>query len=420
MARSAEQTEEGDRSSRARDAAVGVLMTLRENGHTAYFAGGCVRDELLGLLPQDYDIATDARPERVRALFKRTDFVGASFGVVLVKTEGFIVEVATFRSDGPYSDKRRPDYVEFSNAQGDAMRRDFTVNALFLDPKEAVGADGVRGDVIDYVSGLADLRAGVIRAVGLAEARLAEDHLRALRAVRFAARLNFEIEAETARAVAGDAANLAGVSRERVGVEVRKMLAHPTRGRAVDLLTSLGLLRSVFGVDQSGDSGDALARVGDDAQTALAAIALLRDSGDDDDGRIAVIRDSLCLSNEESDFLSRCSAALRLLPKWSDLSVAKQKRLASSDGFEPAMAITAVRQPTLAERIRRDVVELSQTPSGIKPAPILTGSDLIAAGLRPGPEFRFLLESVYDAQLEDRVATIESAMELVRSLRVRE
>ena len=139
MARSAERTEEGDRSSRARDAAVGVLRTLRENGHTAYFAGGCVRDELLGLLPQDYDIATDARPERVRALFKRTDFVGASFGVVLVKTEGFIVEVATFRSDGPYSDKRRPDYVEFSNAQGDAMRRDFTVNALFLDVGE-VGA----------------------------------------------------------------------------------------------------------------------------------------------------------------------------------------------------------------------------------------------------------------------------------------
>ena len=420
MARSAERTEEGDRSSRARDAAVGVLRTLRENGHTAYFAGGCVRDELLGLLPQDYDIATDARPERVRALFKRTDFVGASFGVVLVKTEGFIVEVATFRSDGPYSDKRRPDYVEFSNAQGDAMRRDFTVNALFLDPTEAIGAEGIRGEVIDYVNGLADLRAGVIRAVGLAGARLNEDHLRALRAVRFAARLGFEVEAETAKAVAGDAANLAGVSRERVGVEVRKMLAHPTRGRAVDLLTSLGLLRAVFGVEQSGDSGDPLSRVAGDAQTALAAVALLPGAGDDDESRIAVIRDSLCLSNEESDALTRCSAVLRLLPRWDRLSVAKQKRLAASGGYEPAMAITEVREFALADHIRRGVVELSRTPSGIKPVPILTGSDLIASGLRPGPEFRFLLESVYDAQLEGRVVNMESAMELVRSLRVRE
>src|SRR5690606_2366392 len=171
-----------------------IASTLRSHGHIAYFAGGCVRDALLGHPPTDYDIATDATPDRVQSLFDRTAAVGAHFGVVLVKRRGVTVEVATFRSEGPYSDQRRPDSVTFSDPESDARRRDFTINALFLDP--------LAGDkVIDFVGGRQDLKAGVVRAVGDPEARLAEDHLRALRAVRFTARLGFRLDQATAKAI---------------------------------------------------------------------------------------------------------------------------------------------------------------------------------------------------------------------------
>jgi len=220
-------------SGQAREAAAAIVRALRDKGFTAYLAGGCVRDELLGLEPIDFDVATDARPDAVQALFRRTAAVGASFGVVLVKERGVTVEVASFRSDGPYTDKRRPDHVEFSDAEHDAQRRDFTINALFLDPfhggpalragrasygsesrTTTTGAESrttesgsesratesgsesrttSESGVLDFVGGLTDLRAGVVRAVGDPEKRLAEDHLRALRAVRFAARYGFEI-----------------------------------------------------------------------------------------------------------------------------------------------------------------------------------------------------------------------------------
>src|SRR5262245_23713534 len=226
----------------ARAAAVAIVRRLREAGHTAYFAGGCVRDELLGLAPTDYDVATDARPDKIRSLFRRTAEVGVAFGVVLVtpgKDEGAedpaTVEVATFRSDGPYSDKRRPDAIEFGGPEQDARRRDFTVNALFLDP-QAPG-DGI----IDLVGGKADLQRRVIRAVGDAEARLSEDHLRALRAVRLAARLGLAIDAATAAAVRAHTRHRRGVSRERIGDEVRKRLAHASRAEAVRTLEDLGL-----------------------------------------------------------------------------------------------------------------------------------------------------------------------------------
>ena len=225
-------TTTGDRSGvpphPGREAAVSIVRQLRARGRVAYLAGGCVRDELLGLVPKDYDVATDASPDEVRRLFRRSGLVGAAFGVVLVRQSGVAVEVATFREDGPYSDQRRPDRGVCSTPEADARRRDFTINALFRDPL-AEGGDGI----IDHVGGVADLRAGVIRAVGDASARLAEDHLRGLRAVRFAARLGFEIEPVTRGAIAADAAALRGVSPERIGEEMRRMLGHPSRGRAV-------------------------------------------------------------------------------------------------------------------------------------------------------------------------------------------
>ena len=225
-------------SSSARRAGELIIKTLTEKGHTAYFAGGCVRDALLGRTPKDYDVATDATPDRITTLFPRTAEVGAAFGVVLVKTGKEVTEVATFRSEGSYSDRRRPDSVTFSNPAEDAKRRDYTVNALFLDP--LLGADhphshpvieqtpgvviaphGSHGRVIDFVGGLPDIKQRVLRAVGDPDQRLAEDHLRALRAARLAAKLGFHLDEGTAGAIRRHAADLQGVSRERVGEEIR-------------------------------------------------------------------------------------------------------------------------------------------------------------------------------------------------------
>ncbi len=206
-----------------REAAVEVVRRLSEAGYTAYFAGGCVRDRLMGLEPTDYDVASDARPEQVGALFGGAHRVGESFGVMLVSAMGHQIEVATFRSDGFYSDGRRPDTVTFSDAGHDARRRDFTINGLFEDP--------LSGRVIDFVGGQADLEARLIKAIGDPEARLAEDRLRMLRAVRFAARFSFAIDAATAEAIRGGAEDLGRISRERIGQEVRRMLTD--RNRAV-------------------------------------------------------------------------------------------------------------------------------------------------------------------------------------------
>ncbi|QKK09997.1 MAG: CCA tRNA nucleotidyltransferase [Planctomycetota bacterium] len=246
-------------SEHARGTAASIVRRLREAGHVAYFAGGCVRDELLGLDPVDYDVATDARPDAIQAMFRKTAAVGASFGVVLVKEAGGVVEVATFRSDGPYTDNRRPDRVEFADAAHDAERRDFTINALFLDPLAAEDSASIHGHVIDHVGGMADLRARVIRAVGDPERRLAEDHLRALRAVRFAARFGFAIEQGTASAIREHASDLEGVSRERVGDELRRMFLAETRAEAAGLLDELSLDGVVLGVVPTAARGSALA-----------------------------------------------------------------------------------------------------------------------------------------------------------------
>lgn len=289
---------------------------LRGAGHEAYFAGGCVRDELLGLTPSDYDVATDAVPARIASLFRSTNEVGAAFGVVLVKVRGVVVETATFRSDGSYSDKRRPDSVRFSDAREDAARRDFTVNALFLDPfaRDGGEASPLGGVVIDYVGGVADLRAGVLRAVGEAEKRLGEDHLRALRGVRLAARLGFEIEEGTRRAIRADASALLGVSRERVGDEVRRILAHPSRARGVALMEELGLARAVLGdgAPSAGPDAGLVAglEAGVGAMVALGAWLLERGEGE---AGVPRARERLCLSNDETKELRGMLEARRAI-----------------------------------------------------------------------------------------------------------
>lgn len=416
----------------ARNAAEHVVRTLTGAGHVAYFAGGCVRDELLGLTPTDYDVATDATPDRITSLFPRTSEVGAHFGVVLVKHRDEVIEVATFRSDGDYSDRRRPDAVTFSNPRDDAQRRDFTVNALFLDPIASgpapEGASVVthpsRGRIIDFVGGISDLEARTLRAVGDPDKRLAEDHLRALRAVRLAARLSFIIDPATAEAIRRHARELQGVSRERIGEEVRRMAEHPSRAVAAKLIHELGLEAPVF--TWTGDQGprtwSVLAALQPESGFAATLAAWALDLGLKPGEETAVVqawRKALMLSN---DTKAQLSAILNTLPTlelgWSSLSVARQKRLAAGPWFSETMNVFHAANPTGAAAVEERLRELAATPSGLWPQPFVSGDDLVALGMKPGPRFKEILDGVLDAQLEGRVTNREEALELARRMGV--
>ncbi len=435
----------------ARQVALAIVRSLRSAGHTAFFAGGCVRDELLGLSPTDYDVATDATPDRISALFRRTNEVGAAFGVVLVTLgpqEGLAaaatVEVATFRSEGPYTDRRRPDRVSFSDPRADALRRDFTINALFLDPEgdgplPPVIADVATvphpvpgmGRIIDLVGGVEDVRRRLLRAVGEPDARLAEDHLRALRAVRLAARLGFAIDPPTASAIRRHARELLGVSRERIGDELRRILAHPTRAAAIELLQSLELDAPVLAeahsaseprilrLVSSGPGQAAAEPLHSSLGLALAAWALDRGLRPDPQAIESVVarwRDALCLSNDESQAFREVLHAYRhLCTGWLSDRVPAQKRAVRS-GFEGGLVLLGITHPAAAAQVATRLEELRATPSGLRPAPLVTGDDLVAAGYKPGPAFKGVLERVYDAQLEDRIQTREQGMELAHTL----
>ena len=214
-----------------------VIACLRENGHIAYFAGGCVRDMVRGLTPKDYDIVTDARPEAVQTLFERTFAVGAHFGVIVVLENSFQFEVATFRSDDAYIDGRHPSAVHFSSPEEDAQRRDFTINGMFYDP--------VAEQVIDLVGGQADITAKLVRAIGEPAKRFAEDRLRMLRAVRFATALDYQIDNQTWEALVANAPSINQISAERIRDELVRIFLSPNRVRGWDLLDSSGLMRAI-------------------------------------------------------------------------------------------------------------------------------------------------------------------------------
>lgn len=410
-----------------REAARKIVRELRDAGHVAYFAGGCVRDELLGLEPADYDIATDADPDRIRAIFPRTTLVGAAFGVVLVSMGARTLEVATFRADGPYSDRRRPDSVTFSDAEADARRRDFTVNALLLDP-EAEPDDndrslGARGHIIDFVGGLSDLRDRVLRAVGDPEARLAEDHLRALRAVRFAARLDLTVHPHTAAAIREHASDLIGVSRERIGEEIRRTLTHPTRNRGVELLHDLALDSPVLNEPTvRGPYPTFAALPADDCPFpfALAALAIDRHGPELPVGPVVRRwRSALMLSNADRDDLeSTLTLASHLRAGWVSAQVRQRKRWAANPHFEWALHLIG-RDSALFDEIRADFERLRESPGGIGPVPLVDGQALLDAGIRPGPAFGRILSELYDLQLEGRILTRDDAIAKARELAAR-
>ncbi len=394
-----------------RTAAVESVRALVDAGFVAYFAGGSVRDRRMGSTPTDYDVATEARPETVGDLFRNAHYVGEAFGVMLVRRHGHLIHVATFRTDGVYSDGRHPDSVSFSDAEHDAARRDFTINGLFEDP--------LTDTVIDHVGGQADLDARLIRAIGEPCERLGEDALRMLRAVRFAARFEFAIEEGTAEAIRAGAGDLRGVSRERIGEELKRMLSHPNRATAARWLQELGLDQAVLNGSHHGADPIRLSRLPSDAPYSTALAAWLLDRGVPGDeppvDRALGWSRALLLSNADQHSLCRSLAIHETLTgTWAGLGIAAQKRLAAEPDFEQALAILETADPEAAAEVRRHIQELART--GLSPSPLITGDDLIDLGLSPGPAFRGVLDAVYDAQLEGGLRNRDEALALARAI----
>jgi len=442
-----------------KDFAISIIQTVRRHGFQAYLVGGCVRDLLLKREPADYDVATSAMPAQVMEIFPETYAVGVQFGVVLVPLpedqrtsahesappKSQAVEVATFRSDLGYSDGRRPDEVRFTqDPREDVARRDFTINGMLLDP--------VSGEVLDFVGGRKDLEAGIIRTIGDPERRFAEDKLRLLRAVRFAARFEYEIETETLSAVQRQAHEIQAVSCERVRDELTRMLTEGHARHAFLLLDESGLLKEVLpeisamkGVEQPPEfhpEGDVfvhtlllLEHLPSPCPPTLAWGALLHDVGKPAtfrvapdrirfDGHVDVgvkIAEEICerlrFSNHDAaQILALVDNHMRFghATRMKESTLKKFLRLPAFDehlALHRADSLASHRNLSTYEFIQKKLTEIP--PEKIRPTPLVTGDDLIAAGYLPGPKFREILEAVEDAQLEGRLLSHESALEFV-------
>jgi poly(A) polymerase len=437
-----------------KDFATSIIQTLRQRGFQAFLVGGCVRDLLLKREPKDYDVTTDATPQQVMEIFPDTYAVGAQFGVVLVPEPARdeespsgrgAVEVATFRSDIGYSDGRHPDEVRFSaDPREDVARRDFTINGMLLDP--------VSGEVIDYVGGQKDLEAGVIRTIGNPEQRFAEDKLRMLRAIRFAARFEYAIDPSTFAAIQKLAQQIDVVSRERVRDELTRMLTEGHARRAFLLLDESGLLQQVLpeisrmhGVAQPPEfhpEGDVfvhtlllLDSLPQPCPPTLAWGALLHDVGKPATFRVAPdrirfdnhvevgvkIAEEICarlrFSNDET---AQILALVENHMRFGHVSRMKEstlKRFMRLPAFEQHLALH--RADSLASHGNLSTYEFLQQrraeipPEKMRPVPLVTGDDLIAAGHAPGPKFRQILDAVEDAQLEGRLISRHDALTFI-------
>jgi len=388
--------------------AVEIVRALAAAGHQALLAGGCVRDLLLGREPEDYDVATDAGPEQITALFRPTRQVGAQFGVVLVKRRRRWVEVATFRADGPYLDGRRPTSVTRTDAAHDAQRRDFTVNGMFLNP--------LTDEVIDYVGGHGDLAARVVRAIGEPAARFAEDHLRLLRAVRFAAKLGFPIEPVTLAAIRTHAAQLARVAAERIREELARMLEHPARQSAWRLLQDCELLPHLWpGVKWSAAQAarveTLLGRLPRKVSFGLALGVLL---GHLPAGRFAGAARSLTLANEERDVAAWLAAHQSDLNNPAAPALAALKRLMAHPAFADLRALVEARYQDGSDAAERNAQLAARVaaiaPEAVQPPPLVTGDDLLARRIPAGPAYKAILDELYTAQLDEQLVTREQAL----------
>jgi poly(A) polymerase len=443
----------------SRNFSTSIVQTLRQRGFQAYLVGGCVRDLLLGREPKDYDVATSATPEQVMEIFPETYAVGAQFGVVLVPESAVAVnastesaaksravEVATFRCDLGYSDGRHPDEVRFSSdPREDVARRDFTINGMLLDP--------ISGDVLDFVGGRKDLEAGIVRTIGDPERRFAEDKLRMLRAVRFAARFGYAIELATFAAMQKLASQIEVVSRERVRDELTRMLTEGQARRAFLLLDESGLLRHVLpeisamkGVEQPAEfhpEGDVfvhtlllLENLPRPCPLTLAWGALLHDVGKPPTFRVAPDRirfdghvevgvkmaEEICrrlrFSNDETEQILALVDNHMRFGHATRMKESTLKKFLRMPGFDEHLALH--RADSLASHRNLSTYEFIQQKRSeipvekMRPAPLVTGEDLIAQGHVPGPKFREILGAVEDAQLEGRLTAREAALEFVR------
>lgn len=396
--------------------AVEVVRALQGAGHEAVFAGGCVRDELLGLAPDDYDVATSAMPEQVQSLFPRSLAVGASFGVIDVirkASSGYLkVQVATFRNDGPYLDGRRPAGVVFSSAREDALRRDFTINGMFLDP--------VSGQLLDFVGGRDDLARRVLRAIGDPEQRFAEDRLRLLRAVRMASRFEMEICPETATAVKRHASAIVVVSAERIAEELRKMLKGPRRSRATRLLAEMELLARVLPEAEALLSDQetltralaTLDRLSPDSG-AIPALAVLLEGIDPAEAIPLAAR--LRLANQERDLLRWLLAQGRCLAESRAMRPSRLYPVLAHAGGPDLLAISRARTPgdsgvEHAARLFADVPRET-----LAPVPWVTGNDLISMGLKPCPAMKDLLAGLLADQMDGVLSDRDAAQAEARS-----
>jgi poly(A) polymerase len=432
----------------ARDLALEIVRRLRQAGYQSLWAGGCVRDLILGHTPTDYDVATDATPEQVmRVLPYPAVTVGISFGVVRVRDprrHGVEVEVATFRSDGAYVDGRRPQSVVFSSPELDAARRDFTINGMFMDP--------LTDALVDHVGGLADLRQHLLRAIGDPVARFNEDKLRLLRGVRLAARFRLRIEPATRSALRSMSAQVVSVSAERIAQELRRMLMHDSRAAAMNLALEMGLVASILPpllpmkglfhgtpIQPEGDLWDHTMLVLDllpsTASFSLALAALLHGAGkplakvfageryvfpnhEREGARIAgdVCR-SLKLSNADRERTIWLVAFHRYLKEASMLPGSKLKRILTAPGIDDllklhrALGLASVGAAGHVEYCRQ---YLKVQPEGpINPPPLITGDDLVRRGLKPGAQFAIILERTRDAQLDGQIHSKREALDWV-------
>ncbi|HYK40144.1 MAG TPA: CCA tRNA nucleotidyltransferase [Candidatus Eremiobacteraceae bacterium] len=435
----------------AREFANSICDDLIRNGFEALFAGGCVRDLLLGREPEDYDVTTNATPDEVMALFPESVGVGAQFGVILIPRDGLKVEVATFRSDVGYSDGRHPDAVIYARtAEEDVQRRDFTINGLLMRHDS--------NQVLDFVNGRADLQSGIIRAIGNPARRFEEDKLRMLRAVRFAARFAFEIEPETFRAIRKHAANIDSVSAERIRDELTKLLVEGAAGDGFRLLDQTWLLKKVLpevaamkGVEQPPQyhpEGDVwvhtcmmLEGIPSGASATLAWGVLLHDVGKPPtfrsaaetgdrirfDGHVEVgikISEEICrrlrMSNDDVDQIVALVANHMKFKDVDHMRASTLKRFVRIPKFEEHLALH--RLDCLSSHRNLEAYEyvkqfLADTPSEqVRPPRLLTGDDLLHLGFPPGPKFAQILRSIEDAQLEGIIKTREDALKFVEKV----
>jgi poly(A) polymerase len=433
----------------AREHAERICARLRDAAYRALFNGGCVRDIILGREPSDYDVCTDATPDRVQQLFPNSIPVGAQFGVVIVVEDGVQVEVATFRSDIGSADGRHPVRVEFSTSpEEDVRRRDFTINGLLMDPQD--------GKILDFVGGQADIKARVVRAIGKPELRFKEDKLRMLRAVRFAARFDYSIEPRTFAAIQKLASQIEQVSKERVRDELSKMLTEGAASRAFELLDETGLLREVLpevarmkGVQQPAQfhpEGDVwthtllmIEKLPPGAPRTLAWGVLLHDVGKpptfkapvgpndrirfDDHVEIGVrIAEEVCrrlrFSNEDTEQIASLVANHMRFKDVPNMRDSTRKRFARLPHFEQHLelhrldCLSSHGSLSSYDFVRSFLAETP--PEAVHPARLLTGEDLKNMGFQPGPQFKEILSAVEDAQLEGKIASREEALSFVR------